>query len=167
MLEFGRSEEHIANQFACSPTTVRNTLSLLDAPVAVRKAVESGQISVSDGYKLARLEPDEARKKVERLKAEAPRIQGKKRSQNAKKAREIVTGKKPSTGRPPAREPASEPEPSTDLQAEHRVKKMLATVETDERINENKRMGAIAALRWVLGDEGALGEIMDVQETGS
>ena len=44
---------------------------------------------------------------------------------------------------------------------------MLAQIETDERINENKRMGAVAALKWVLGDENSLGEIMDLPEVAS
>jgi hypothetical protein len=50
------------------------------------------------------------------------------------------------------------------------IEKMLEYIESTDSINENKRMGAIAALQWVLGDEEALGTIMDLppqEETGT
>src|SRR5271166_4009251 len=88
-LDLGRDESEIGQLLGISPASVKNLLSLLDAPAAVRTAVESGKISISDGYKLARLEPAEAREKVAKLVEHAPRTPGKKRSKNAKKAREI------------------------------------------------------------------------------
>jgi ParB family chromosome partitioning protein len=95
-LELGRDEAEVAVLFGVSVASVKNMLSLLDAPAAVRNAVESGKISTSDGYKLAKLEPSEARDKVTELVEHAPRTPGKKRSKNAKKAREIVSdGKVP------------------------------------------------------------------------
>lgn len=163
LMERGFDHDDIGKILGKSPATIKNLVALLDAPAAVRKAVESEQISVSDGYKLAKLEPDEAKKRVEELKEKAPRTPGKKRSKNAKKAREIVTGRK----EPVAAETAVS---SSDLQAEHRIKKMLKVIETSESINENKRMGAVAALQWALGDEDALSAIMDVpaqEETGT
>jgi len=93
-LDLGRSEDEIAALFGIGKASVKNLLSLLDAPAAVRNAVESGKISTTDGYKLAKLEPNEAKEKVAELIENAPRTPGKKRSQNAKKAREIVTGSK-------------------------------------------------------------------------
>lgn len=92
-LDLGRSHEEIAVLFGISAASVKNMLSLLDAPAAVRNAVEAGKISTSDGYKLAKLEPADAKEKVEALIENAPRTPGKKRSGNAKKAREIVSGK--------------------------------------------------------------------------
>jgi ParB family chromosome partitioning protein len=91
-IDLGRDEKEVAALFGISPATVKNLLALLEAPAAVRNAVESGKISVSDGYRLARLEPAEAKGKVAELVEKAPRAAGKKRSPNAKKAREIVQG---------------------------------------------------------------------------
>ena len=91
-LALGRDESEVATLFGITKSSVKNLLSLLDAPAAVRNAVESGKITASDGYKLARLEPAEAREKVTELIEKAPRMPGKKRSKNAKKAREIVSG---------------------------------------------------------------------------
>jgi ParB family chromosome partitioning protein len=89
-IDLGRDESEIATLFGISVASVKNMLSLLDAPAAVRNAVESGKISTSDGYKLSKLEPAEAKEKVAELMEKAPRTPGKKRSKNAGKAREIV-----------------------------------------------------------------------------
>ena len=91
-IDLGRDESEIAVLFGISKASVKNLLSLLDAPAAVRNAVETGKISTSDGYKLAKLEPGEAKEKVAELVEHAPRVPGKKRSKNASKAREIVGG---------------------------------------------------------------------------
>jgi ParB family chromosome partitioning protein len=97
-LDLGRDESEIAVLFGISVASVKNMLALLDAPAAVRNAVEAGKISTSDGYKLAKLEPGEAKEKVAALIEHAPRSPGKKRSKNAKKAREIVSGGKEKSG---------------------------------------------------------------------
>jgi ParB family chromosome partitioning protein len=94
-IDLGRDESEIATLFGISVASVKNMLSLLDAPAAVRNAVEAGKISTSDGYKLSKLEPAEAKEKVAELMEHAPRTPGKKRSKNAKKAREIVGDKEP------------------------------------------------------------------------
>lgn len=91
-LDLGRDEAEVATLFGISQSSVKNLLSLLDAPAAVRHAVEAGKITASEGYKLARLEPAEAKEKVEELLEKAPRAPGKKRRGNAGKAREIVGG---------------------------------------------------------------------------
>jgi ParB family transcriptional regulator, chromosome partitioning protein len=93
-IDLGRSEEEVAALLGLSKSSVKNLLGLLDAPAAVRSAVEAGKITLSDGYRLAKLEPGEAREKVAKLVEHAPRTPGKKRSKNAKKAREIVRGDK-------------------------------------------------------------------------
>lgn len=89
-IEAGRDETEIAALFGMSVASVKNMLRLLDAPAAVRHAVDAGKITVSDGYKLAREEPEEAKKKLGKLMEQAPRTPGKKRSKNAKKARAIM-----------------------------------------------------------------------------
>lgn len=95
MLERGKTEEEVGIALGRSTSSVKNLIKILDAPAVVRKAVEAGKITVSDGYKLAGLEVDEARKKVEALVEHAPRTPGKKRSKNASKAREIIGNVKP------------------------------------------------------------------------
>lgn len=91
-IDLGRSEDEVAVLFGISKASVKNMLGLLDAPAAVRNAVEAGQITVSEGYRLSKLEPDEARDKVAELKEHAPRTPGKKRRGNSTKARAIVGG---------------------------------------------------------------------------
>ena len=93
-IDLGRDESEVAALFGISKASVKNLLSLLDAPAAVRNAVESGQITTSEGYKLAKLEPAEARDKVAELKEHAPRTPGQKRRGNSTKAREIVSNGK-------------------------------------------------------------------------
>ncbi len=93
-IDMGRDEKEIAVLFGVSESTVKNMLKLLDAPAAVRNAVDAGKITTSDAYKLAREEPEEAKKRVAELIEHAPRTPGKKRSKNAKKARAIVSGGK-------------------------------------------------------------------------
>ena len=75
-----------------SEATVKNRLRLLDAPAAIRHAADADKITESDAFKLSREEPEEAKKKLAKLLEQAPRAPGKKRSKNARKAREIVSG---------------------------------------------------------------------------
>ena len=103
-IDLGHDEKEVAKLLGTSEATVKNLLRLLDAPAAVRNALDSGKISASDAYKLAREEPAEAKKKVAELVEKAPRTPGKKRSKNAKKARQVMG--KPE---PKAAEPAAEP----------------------------------------------------------
>lgn len=68
-LDRGLDEDDIAVLFGCSVQTVRATLSLLDATQAVRDAVESGTVTVTQARQLASLKPEEQRAKVEQIKA--------------------------------------------------------------------------------------------------
>ncbi|MEL2239346.1 hypothetical protein AAER74_27760, partial [Klebsiella pneumoniae] len=52
-----------------SVQTVRATLSLLDATQAVRDAVESGTVTVTQARQLASLKPEEHREKVSESEA--------------------------------------------------------------------------------------------------
>lgn len=91
-IDLGRDEKEVATLLGVSESTVKNLLRLLDAPAPVRNAVDAGKITTSDAYKLSRETPDDAKKKLGELLEKAPRTPGKKRSKNAKKAREIVRG---------------------------------------------------------------------------
>jgi ParB family chromosome partitioning protein len=89
-LQLGRDEKEIAILLGKSESTVKNLIALLEAPAAIRSAAFAGKISASDGYKLSKLEPADAKKKLAELMEQAPRTPGKKRSKNAKKARAIM-----------------------------------------------------------------------------
>jgi ParB family chromosome partitioning protein len=147
MLDRGKSEEEVALAFGVSAATVKNMVKLLDAPAAVRHAVQSGKITTSDGYKLAKLEPEEARKKVDRLIEHAPRTPGKKRSKNAAKARAIVNG---ATKKPTAEKvaPAGGSGVHDGMRGVNQVENLKRELE-----NVQKHPEAVAALSWVLGNE--------------
>jgi ParB family transcriptional regulator, chromosome partitioning protein len=102
-IDLGRDEKEVAVLLGMSESTVKNLLKLLDAPAVIRNAVDAGKITTSDAYRLSREEPDEAKKKLGELLEKAPRTPGKKRSKNAKKAREIVRGSKASEAKSEAR----------------------------------------------------------------
>jgi ParB family chromosome partitioning protein len=63
-LERGHDEDDLALMFGVSVQTVRATLSLLDATQAVKDAVESGTVTVTQARQLASLKPEEQREKV-------------------------------------------------------------------------------------------------------
>lgn len=63
-LDRGHDEDDLAVLFGCSVQTVRATLSLLDATQAVREAVESGTITVTQTRQLGALPPEDQRAKV-------------------------------------------------------------------------------------------------------
>lgn len=89
-INLGHDEKEVADLLGTSESTVKSLVKLLDAPAVVRNALDADKITVSDAYRLAREEPEEARVKLAKLLAEAPRMPGKKRSPNAKKARTIM-----------------------------------------------------------------------------
>jgi ParB family chromosome partitioning protein len=91
-IDLGNDEKGVAVLLGTSEATVKNLLRLLDAPAAIRNAVDAGKITTSDGYKLSKEEPEKAKKLLAELIEHAPRTSGRKRSKNAKKAREIVSG---------------------------------------------------------------------------
>jgi ParB family chromosome partitioning protein len=102
-MNLGHDEKEAAALFGVSESTVRNMLTLLDAPAAVRHALDSGKIVASAAYRLAREEPAEAKKKLGQLLEQAPRVPGKKKqdSKSASKARAILRG--PEKGAKPSR----------------------------------------------------------------
>lgn len=54
MLGRGISEETIARRLPCSITKVRNALTLLSAPTAIREAVQAGEVSATAARKLVK-----------------------------------------------------------------------------------------------------------------
>lgn len=144
LLDRGKTESEIQVLFGVSVATVKNTLALLEASSTVKKAVDSGKISVATAYKLAKLPAPEQKEKVAQLLAEAPATPGKK-NKKARRAREIVSG-------------------TSAIRAEKAIRELRAKVETEEKIRENARLVALAVLDWVLGTDGALGCFYDEPE---
>lgn len=64
LLELGKDESEIAVIFGVTEQTVKNMIGLLDASAPVRKAVENEEITVTDAYELARLDPEEQKTKL-------------------------------------------------------------------------------------------------------
>ncbi|WP_171888283.1 MULTISPECIES: ParB/RepB/Spo0J family partition protein, partial [Serratia] len=68
-LERGHDEEDLSLMFGVGVQTIRATLALLDATQAVKDAVESGAVTVTQARQLANLTPDEQREKVKEVEA--------------------------------------------------------------------------------------------------
>jgi ParB family transcriptional regulator, chromosome partitioning protein len=133
LLSRGKTEGELSILFGCSTATVKNTLNLLEASGAVKKAVDTGRINVATGYKLARMPAAEQKEKVAALLAEAPTT-GIRRKPKARRVREIVDGVPAMRGQPD-------------------VKKLRDELATTETIKENARLVALATLDWVMGFE--------------
>lgn len=67
LADLGRSDEEIGDSFGITAQTVRSTLALLEAPAAVRQAVDAGKVTLTQAKQLAKLSPDEQREKVAEL----------------------------------------------------------------------------------------------------
>lgn len=91
MLEHGSTEKDVAVSMSCSIATVKNHLGLMEAPAAVRNAVQTGKVSAAVGYKLAKLPAAEAKAKLAEATTAAPKIPGR-RTGASKKQMEVVTG---------------------------------------------------------------------------
>ncbi|MDU1895977.1 MAG: hypothetical protein E6764_14620 [Klebsiella pneumoniae] len=91
-LDRGLDEDDIAVLFGCSVQTVRATLSLLDATQAVREAVESGTVTVTQARQLASLKPEEQREKVSEIEAATAGTTG---HEKARRQRQILGDAKP------------------------------------------------------------------------
>lgn len=91
-LERGHDEDDLALMFGVSVQTVRATLSLLDATQAVRDAVESGIVTVTQARQLASLKPEEQREKVSEIEAATAGTTG---HEKARRQRKILGDAKP------------------------------------------------------------------------
>lgn len=91
-LDRGLDEDDIAVLFGCSVQTVRATLSLLDATQAVREAVESGTVTVTQARQLGTLPPEEQREKVKEIESATAGTTG---HEKARRQRQILGDVKP------------------------------------------------------------------------
>ncbi|MEJ1853197.1 hypothetical protein SMA66_24920, partial [Escherichia coli] len=78
--------------FGVSVQTVRATLSLLDATQAVRDAVESGTVTVTQARQLASLKPEEQREKVKQIETATAGTTG---HEKARRQRQVLGEAKP------------------------------------------------------------------------
>ncbi|CAM3266996.1 TPA: hypothetical protein OT806_004102 [Klebsiella pneumoniae] len=91
-LERGHDEDDLALMFGVSVQTVRATLSLLDATQAVRDAVESGTVTVTQARQLGALPPEEQRAKVSAIELATAGTTG---HEKARRQRQILGDAKP------------------------------------------------------------------------
>lgn len=91
-LDRGHDEDDLSLMFGVSVQTVRATLSLLDATQAVRDAVESGTVTVTQARQLGALPPEEQRAKVSAIELATAGITG---HEKARRQRKILGEEKP------------------------------------------------------------------------
>ncbi|HIA3576766.1 TPA: ParB/RepB/Spo0J family partition protein [Klebsiella pneumoniae] len=91
-LERGHDEQDLSLMFGCSVQTVRATLSLLDATQAVKDAVESGTVTVTQARQLASLEPEAQREKVKEIETATAGTSG---HEKARRQRQVLGEAKP------------------------------------------------------------------------
>ncbi|HGM7113338.1 TPA: ParB/RepB/Spo0J family partition protein [Serratia marcescens] len=91
-LERGHDEEDLSLMFGVGVQTIRATLALLDATQAVKDAVESGTVTVSQARQLANLSPEEQREKVKEVEAATTGTKG---HEKARRQRQVIGGAKP------------------------------------------------------------------------
>lgn len=91
-LERGHDEQDLSLMFGCSVQTVRATLSLLDATQAVKDAVESGTVTVTQARQLASLEPETQREKVKEIETATAGTSG---HEKARRQRQVLGEAKP------------------------------------------------------------------------
>ena len=151
MLDRGSGTSDLEIQFACSAATVKNALALLEAPAAVKAAVEKGIITAANGYKLSKLEPAEAKKKLAQIETRAPRVAGR-RNGSAAKAKAILNG-----GKAPARPPADlSGQPTIFL---HTIESMRDEVEESNVIGADYKRHIVACLNALVGNPAEWNEI--------
>lgn len=158
LLERGATEEDLVVAFGVSKATIKNILALNECTGVLRKAIDTKKIPVSMGYELAKLPPAEQKERLEKvlqqigsgeLKAgaddsssevngapPAPKTK-KKRSGDARKAREIIRG-------------------SALVRGKKDILEKREELSTLERVKETHRDAMLAALDWVLGNDAAL-----------
>lgn len=91
-LERGHDEEDLSLMFGVGVQTIRATLALLDATQAVKDAVESGAVTVTQARQLANLSPDEQREKVKEVESATAGTKGHEKS---RRQRQVIGDAKP------------------------------------------------------------------------
>jgi len=133
----GRDEGAIALTFGVNKLTVSNTLALLDCSKAVRDAVESGKIGVTEARTLSKLKPAEQSAKVrELIEATA----GKTGHAKARAKRAVVQGD-------------TKPKMKSRKEIEARLHESGAALATAsmQGTDVTYRALEVATLQWVLG----------------
>jgi len=137
----GRDEGAIALAFGVNKLTVSNTLALLDCSKAVRDAVESGKIGVTEARTLSKLKPAEQSAKVrELIEATA----GKTGHAKARAKREIVQAD-------------AKPKMKTRKEIEVEYRRLAAITTQDQTYS----IGRMDMLIWVLGGAPAVDPIRE------
>jgi ParB family chromosome partitioning protein len=154
LIEYGKTEDEVAVIAGKSKATVKNLLALIDASAALRNAVDSGKVTASDGYKLAKLPVEEQREKVAKLIEHAPRTPGKKRSPNAKKARAIVNG-----DAKPRKTKTNGHGDSEVVRGRNQIENVAREILEGDRLTEQAKQAIQSLVRWLLGEDKALGEL--------
>lgn len=147
MLDRGATEKDVAVSMSCSIATVKNHLGLMEAPAAVRNAVQTGRVSAAVGYKLAKLPAAEAKAKLAEATDKAPREKGK-RTGSTKRQLEVVTGVKA----------------VTLLKSRADIEAMRDIIEENDDIAGEFKRVMVAVCNWTLGDEGDLREICGMDD---
>lgn len=91
-LQRGHDEQDLTLMFGVGVQTIRATLALLDATQAVKDAVESGTVTVSQARQLANLSPEEQREKVKEVEAATAGTKG---HEKARRQRQVIGDAKP------------------------------------------------------------------------
>ncbi|MGP3038430.1 ParB/RepB/Spo0J family partition protein [Serratia nevei] len=88
----GHDEDDLSLMFGVGVQTIRATLALLDATQAVKDAVESGTVTVSQARQLANLSPEEQREKVKEVEVATAGTKG---HEKARRQRQVIGDAKP------------------------------------------------------------------------
>lgn len=137
LLDYGATEEEVANEFGCNPQTIKNLLKILELSPKVQKAIKAGQI----GYIAATSLTDLTQKDQDET-LEAMIATGNTGVDEAKRLRR--SRKKKDNG-----------SADTAPRAKKVPTKVLRRVAEDEEFTSTLSPDAKAILLWVLGDENA------------
>jgi ParB family chromosome partitioning protein len=147
-LDLGRSAEQAAVLWGVSVSSIKNTVGLLDSSKPLRKALREGKVKASAAYKLARMSPEEQKKKVEEIEAAQSESIKKDGKDDKKKTREIVEGR-------------------PQLRGKKEVEECLVMIESVNEISGQDRQIAVWVLRWMLGEETLARFVGAARETGT
>ncbi|OZI61585.1 ParB/RepB/Spo0J family partition protein [Bordetella genomosp. 11] len=91
-IDRGYTDDRLAVIFACSVSTVRSVLALLECTKPVQEAVDAGRISLTHAKALSKMEPQEQRSKVAELVAAA---NGATPHERARRQAKVISGDRP------------------------------------------------------------------------
>lgn len=128
--DLGNDDDRLALLFGVSKQTVKNYLALLEVSSAVRNAVDSGKIPVSEAYKLAKLDAPQQKETIEKMLAAAATATGGKRRRRRAMSEASGTGPK--------------------LRGKREVDTFLEKIE-EKCSDPAYKAAAVSVLKWVLG----------------